>query len=188
MSLVPRGIQGLLRPTSFVLASTLNRFLASATKGAVAFSGGKLGGGLSSNFILIQVYFYLDFLTMWLFFVVRLRERSSNTEKDRITSRDRSEQVGKILLRFEHTQNRRYWSRAQTEFRISRVALDIEFRSWSKSWWNEARHARVLDEKKENCLTLQKQTHARSISAAIYSQNLQKFTSSLVLFLFIFFC
>lgn len=80
MSLVPRGIQGLLRPTSFVLASTLNRFLASAVKGTVAFSGGKLGGGLSSTFIVFQAYFFLNCFNCGLFLFDYL-EKGAQTQR-----------------------------------------------------------------------------------------------------------
>lgn len=47
MNLASREVKGFLRNDSVV--STLKCFLAAAVKGTVAFSGGKLGGGVSSK-------------------------------------------------------------------------------------------------------------------------------------------
>lgn len=49
MNLAFRGINPLLRNETSNVMKTLKSFLASPAKGTSAFSGGKLGGGVSSN-------------------------------------------------------------------------------------------------------------------------------------------
>lgn len=57
MSLTFLGINSLLsQHTSTIVSRTLKAFLASAPKGTTAFSGGKLGGGVSSRMTIIKEY------------------------------------------------------------------------------------------------------------------------------------